>query len=311
VARIVSPTEASAQEKKNRGGVDRRRVNFSLGAALVGAAVPGLALAPLAQAADNSLLSPDIRKIKDRGQLIVALTSFDSPPFYYARKKGPGSNSAAVLDGSDIQLATEIARSLDVELVLNRQAGDFNKVVDFVTASSVDMAVSKLSLTVKRATSVLFSNPTIELRHALLANRVSLAKSANGKEVQEVVNRNFTGAVGVIADSSFVDTARQIFPDATIREIKTWDGVIEAVNTGVVDIAYRDELEIKRIMRLRPELHLNVRSVLISDKKDLIAVALPYQSAQLANLVNVILLKRKKIDANQLLDEYSDIFAAV
>jgi hypothetical protein len=55
---------------------------------------------------------------------------------------------------------------------------------------------------------------------------------------------------------------------------------------------------------------LNVRSVLISDKKDLIAVALPHQSTQLASLVNVILLKRRKTDANQLLDEYSDIFAS-
>ena len=78
---------------------------------------------------------------------------------------------------------------------------------------------------------------------------------------------------------------------------------------GHRDIAYRDELEIKRIMRLKPELHLNVRSVLINDKKDMIAVAAPYASTQLASLANVILLKRKKIDANQLLDEYADIFA--
>jgi polar amino acid transport system substrate-binding protein len=297
-----TPTPAIRTEQT---GLSRRGVGLSLAASLF-----GLSFTSSAWAADNSLMAPEIKKIRDRGQLVVALTNFDSPPFYYARKKNPADRSPPVLDGSDIQLATDIARSLDVELVLNRRAGDFNKVVELVMTNEVDIAISKLSLTVKRAIGVLFSRPTIELRHALLANRVSIARAANGKEVQEVINRDFAGAIGVIADSSFVDTARQLFPAATVRELKTWDNVIDAVNAGVVDIAYRDELEIKRIMRLRPELHLNVRSVLISDKRDLIAVAMPYQSSQLASLVNVVLQKERRLDANQLLDEYSDIFAS-
>jgi len=302
-----TPTRASQTEPSRPS---RRGACVSLGAALLGVSMPGVVFAPSARAADNSLLAPEIRKIRDRGQLIVALTNFDSPPFYYARKKSPSDSGPAVIDGYDIQLAKQIAHDLEVELVLNRQAGDFNKVVDFVMTNDVDLAISKLSLTVKRAVGVLFSRPTIELRHALLANRVSIAKMANGKEVQDVINRQFPGTIGVIADSSFVDTARQLFPSATLQELKTWDNVVDAVNAGAVDIAYRDELEIKRIMRLRPELHLNVRSVLISDRKDLIAVAMPYQSGQLASLVNVILQKERRLDANQLLDEYADIFGA-
>ena len=284
----------------------RRGFGKGLGAALVGLTLPELVLAPPAFALDETLLAAEIRTIKQRGKLIVGMTSFDSPPFYYVRKKDGGGSA---LDGFDVQLAKDIARSLDVELVLNRQAEDFNKVVDLVMSGQVDLATSKLSLTVKRAIGVLFSRPTIELRHGLLANRVSLARISNGRPLQEVINRTFSGSIAVIADSSFVDIARQLFPNADIRELKTWEAVVDAVNTGAVDIAYRDELEIKRIMHLRPELHLNVRSVLISDERDLISVALPYQSEQLANLVTVILLKRKKLDANQLLDEYADIFA--
>ncbi|MBV8474155.1 MAG: transporter substrate-binding domain-containing protein [Hyphomicrobiales bacterium] len=281
----------------------RRAFGKGLGAALLGALV-----APPAFALDETLLAPEIRAIKQRGKLVVGLTSFDSPPFYYQRKKSGGDGGAA-LDGFDIQLAREIARSLEVELVFNRQAEDFNKVVELVMTGQVDLATSKLSLTVKRAIGVLFSRPTIELRHALLANRISLARSADGRPPQEVINRHFVGSIGVIADSSFVDIARQLFSSADIRQLKNWEAVVDAVNMGDVDIAYRDELEIKRIMHLRPELHLNVRSVLISDERDLISVAMRYQSEQLANLVNVILLKRKKLDANQLLDEYADIFA--
>jgi polar amino acid transport system substrate-binding protein len=295
--------------RKGRSGLSRRDLGLSLGATILGLSMPSIILSQAARA-DGLPLAPEIKKIKDRGKLIVGLTSFDSPPFYYARKKNGDSGGPAALDGYDIQLAQDVARALDVELSLNRQAGDFNKVVELVMTNDVDLAISKLSLTVKRAVGVLFSRPTIVLRHALLANRVSIAKAANGREVQEIINHNFTGAIGVIADSSFADTARQLFPAAAMRELKTWDNVVEAVNTGVVDIAYRDELEIKRIMRLRPELHLNVRSVLISDKKDFIAVAAPYQSAQLTSLVNVVLEKQKRLDANQLLDEYSDIFAS-
>jgi ABC-type amino acid transport substrate-binding protein len=272
-------------------------------------ALPEVASVRPAFALEETLFAPEIRAIRQRGKLIVGMTNFDSPPFYYARKKSAAEGGGTSLDGFDVQLAREIALSLDVELVLDRRAEDFNKVVDFVVGGQVDLATSKLSLTVKRAISVSFSRPSIELRHALLANRISIARSANGRPPQDVINRHFAGSIGVIADSSFVDIARQLFPSADIRQLKTWELVVDAVNTGAVDIAYRDELEIKRIMHLRPELHLNVRSVLISDERDFISVALPYQSEQLTKLVNVILLKRKKLNANQLLDQYADIFA--
>lgn len=270
-----------------------------------GAALGAIGAAPAF--ADDSALAPEIKKIKDRGQLIVALTSFDSPPFYYPRGQAEGDKPPQ-LDGCDIQIARDIAKALEVEVVLNRQPSNFNKVVDSVAEGQADVGISKLSLTAKRATIVRFSQPSIVLRHALLANRIALARLAKGREVQSVLTRAFPGSIGVIADSSFADTAKALFNKASIKELNSWDSVVDAVNRGVVDIGYRDELEIKRIMLLRPELHLNVRSVLISDKRDSIALALPWRSEQLAALVNVILGQRKKIDANQLLDEYADMF---
>jgi len=288
--------------------LDRRQ--FGVGAAIALFAASQTAAAPMAFAADNSIYSQEIKKIKDRGQLIVGLTNFDSPPFYYQRRKDSSEQSPSILDGFDIQLANEIAQSLEVELVLNRQSVGFNQVVDLLLTNDIDIAISKLSITIKRAMRVAFTHPTIELRHALLANRIAMARSSMGHNLSTVINHGFSGSIGVIASSSFADTAKQLFPRATLDELKTWDEVVDAVDAGAVDIAYRDELEIKRIMRLRPELHLNVRSVLISDKKDAIGIALPWQSTQFASLVNVILSKRRRFDANQLLDEYQDIFTA-
>jgi ABC-type amino acid transport substrate-binding protein len=285
-------------------GLTRREVAVGLALAAAGAGLTG---ARAVADDDLSLLAPEIQAIKRKGKLVVGLTKFDSPPFYYVR------NGAAPSDppvGYDVELAQQVARGLDVPLVFDRRAEDFNRVVDFVVRGEVDMATSKLSLTPKRAVSALFSRPTIDLRHALLANRVRLAQLENGAEAREVINRGFAGSIGVIAGSSFADIARQLFNKARIEELKTWDDVVAAVNDGAVDVAYRDELEIKRVMRLKPELHLNVRSVLISDKRDFISAAFPCRSEQLGRLTDVVIAARRRLDANQLLDAYADIFAA-
>ena len=260
------------------------------------------------RAAGNPVIAPEIMAIKERGQLIVGMTSFDSPPFYYVPRKERADQSAAGLDGWDVQLATDIARVLDVKLTIDRQAPAFNTVVDQVASNDVDLAISKLSMTARRAVTVQFTQPTIELRHALLANRISLAKKAIDGEVKSVINREFDGSLGVIAKSSYADTARQIFAKAAIHEFAAWDDVVDAVDHGNLDRAYRDELEVKKLMRLRPELHLTLRSVLITDIRDAIAVAVPSRSVQLLAVVNVILAQRRRYDANQLLDQYSDIF---
>jgi len=283
-------------------GPTRRRFAKSMAILAFGS---GIGSGPARAAEDLSLLAPEIQAIKRRGKLIVGMTHFDSPPFYYA-KRGASADSLPV--GFDVELASEIATALQVELAFDRRAEDFNRVVEFVTRGEVDVATSKLSLTLTRAVRVAFARPTIELRHALLANRVRLASLENGAEARSVINHGFAGSIAVIAGSSFADIARQLFARASVHELKSWSDVVEAVNTGAVDMAYRDELEIKRQMRVTPELHLNVRSVLISDRRDYVCTAAPASSNQLVRLVDAIIMRRRRLDANQLLESYAEIF---
>lgn len=286
-------------------GVDRRRFSLWLAG---GVATLSLAGGSTARAADGPGFAPDIQAIKSRGKLLVGMTDFDSAPFYFSvddRKAGPGVGPQS---GWDVQLALDLAQALGVELVIVRQANAFNAVVDQVATGSVDVGISKLSVTPKRAVSVLFSHPTIELKHALLANRVSLARRVDDEDIKTILNRHFDGSVGVIAKSAYADTARQVMPQAHLREYPTWEAVVGAVERGDVDLAYRDELEIKKLMRLQPDYHLSLRSILITDIRDSIAAAVHPQSAQLLSIINIIIAQRQTFDANQLLDRYDEIF---
>ena len=287
------------------GGIDRRRFGLWLAGAV--SSLPPLGSA-MAQAADSSAAAPEIQAIKSRGKLIIGMTDFDSSPFYFSTEEAKAEPSAKQPAGWDVELAIDIARVLGVEPVIARQASSFNAVVDQVAAGAVDIGLSKLSVTPKRAVSVLFSRPTIELRHALLANRVALAKQVDDEDIKTILNRRFDGSVGVIAKSSYADMARQVLPRAVLREYPTWEAVVSSVERGEVDLAYRDELEIKKLMRLQPDLHLSLRSVLITDIRDSIAAAVHSQATQLLGIINIIIDQRQTFDANHLLDKYDEIF---
>lgn len=251
---------------------------------------------------ERPAVAPDIQRILDRGTLIVAMTSFDVPPFFMTDADGR-------FYGLDVSLAEGIAQAMGVEVEYNRNGNTFNEVVDIVVRGEADLAISKLSLTMARAMRVRFSTPYLVLRHGLLVNRLDLAKLAKGKEVVDVI-RDFDGRVGVLANSSFVDYAAEFFPKAKVQQFKSWDpDLVNAVSQGEISIAYRDELEIKKVIRGNPTVALNLRTVIIDDTRDDIAIAVPWDSEQLLAFVNLYLSRLKPLTVNGLLDQYAEIFA--
>lgn len=249
-------------------------------------------------------LATEIKAIKDRGRLSVGMADFSSPPFFDDSQHSGDLPDRSSLRGSDIDLARHLALVLDVDVVFDRRWTSFNAVVDAVAAGHVDVGISKLSATADRAVKVLFSRPIITPRHALLINRLSLAKRAGATDPLSIINRDFDGKVGVIAQSSYVTIARNILGKADIQEFPSWEAAISAVETGQVDLAYRDEIEIKKLVRSKPDLHLNLRSAVVTDFHDSIAVALPSNSRQLQALLNIIIESSQKISVDQLLDKY-------
>ncbi|VXD16031.1 putative transporter [Planktothrix serta PCC 8927] len=246
-------------------------------------------------------LSPDLQTIVDRGELIVAVLGIDVAPFFAKNQQGD-------LIGLDIKIAQDLATALGVSLKFNRTAKTFNDVVDIVDLREADLAISKLSQTLARAKKVLFSSPYLTLRHGLLINRLQLAKASKGKDTVDFL-KNFEGKIGVIKGSSYVGFTQEKFPQAQIVEFTTWEDVISAAMRGDVLAAYRDELEVKKIIFNQPNVALNFKTVALTDTQDPISIAFPWSSRHLFEFVNLYLgLNKVNYTVDSLIEEYSDTF---
>lgn len=246
---------------------------------------------------DRAQNPPDIERIINRGKLVVAVLNKENPPFFMTDDKGS-------LIGSDVELAQELADQLGVMLEFNRSARTFNDVVKQVYNLEADLAISKISRTLQRAKRVSFSNPYLTMRQGLLVNRVQLAEQAKGENVAEML-RTLEGRVGVIRGSSYVGFVKQKFPNATIAEFSTWPEVVKAVTQGKVLAAYRDELEVKKIVRNNPDASLQFQTIALTDTQDPLAVVLPWDSRSLQDFVNQYLdVVHPDDTVDSLLDRY-------
>ena len=252
------------------------RVPFGMVAA---ALCIGLGSLPaVAQSPSRTGLARDLQEIVDAKVLRVAVTRFDLPSFHV---RGPDG----ALLGPEIELAQQIGRALGVGVEFVDQAESFDGVVDFVALGRADIGVSKLSQTYNRLKRVRFSDPYVTLRHALLFNRVAIAREAGGRPPAAVLQK-YKGRLGVIAGSAYVDFASKNFPDATVVEARNWDAAIENLLSGQVDAVYRDEFEIRRVLKNRPALNVQFGSAAIIDQHALLSIAICDTCSKLQEFIN-------------------------
>ncbi|MBZ9769054.1 transporter substrate-binding domain-containing protein [Mesorhizobium sp. CA6] len=232
------------------------------------------ALATPAQAQDAP------KPIVSDNKLRIAMPAFASDPFFPADGSGDS--------GIDMDLARGIAAELGVEPVFDRSAGTFDAMVQQLTSGQADLAVGKLSRTLRRGRSILYSRPYAMLHQGLLANRVNLARITQGKPPEQII-RDFSGDLGVIEGSSFATYAAATFPHATIQRFAGWNTVIDAIRNGTIDLAYRDDFEIKKLMVDDPSMTVVARSITLTDKVDTIAVGISPDNPHLAAFVDLYL----------------------
>lgn len=256
-------------------------------------------LAPLAQAQASRPDTPrsdyphDIRRIIERGELIVAMPNTDTPPFFFFKD--------GEMQGVDAELARGLAQALKVKIRFNRSAKSFNEVINVVARGEADVAICKLSRTLTRARTTLFSDPYLVLRHVLLLNRMRFAELSKGQEPASVI-RQFRGSIGIIANSSYADFARQDFPLAKIVEFPGWQEVVSALKRGELDAAYRDEFEIKYLLKKDPRSSLLLRTVTLTDTEDSLGIAVAAGNYQLLGLTNLYLAQRpQKLNVEKIL----------
>jgi len=243
---------------------------------------------------------PDMERILTRGKLIVAMNSEDAPPFFMSDEKGR-------LYGFDVKLAEDIATRLGVEVEFKRDADTYDGVVDMIARHEADIAVSYLSRTLKRSMRVRFTEPYITTNLALLVNRLMAAQKKMGQNMSEII-KDIDEKIGVLAGSSHIGYVRELFPGAVLKPYKAFDPyIVDAVLKGDVFAGFFDEIEIKRVIRKKPELSLKLQMVLLKDIQDPISIAVPCDSTHLLSWLNFY-LSTIKLDhtADSILDLYPE-----
>ena len=248
------------------------------GAATLAVCIALSSLPAVAQSPSRPGLPRDLQSIIDAKILHVAVTRFDLPSFHV---HGPDGR----LLGPEIEMAQQIGRALGVSVDFVDNAESFDSVVDYVAAGRADIGISKLSQTYNRLKRVRFSEPYVTLRHALLFNRVAIAREAGGQSPAAVLQK-YKGRLGVIAGSAYVDFGHRNFPDATVVEARNWDSAIQSLLSGQVDAIYRDEFEIRRILKNKPALNVQFGSAVITDQNALLSIAICDTCSKLEAFIN-------------------------
>lgn len=233
---------------------------------------------------DGRLLAPDIARIVERGELVVATLGTDRPPFFQEVNGKP--------EGLEVEIVRKLAQALKVNLRFNREAKTYNDVIEVVARKQADIGISKLSRTLARAQTVRFSEPYLRLNHSMILNRIAFARLAKERPVQAVI-RDFQGSIGVIDKSSYAEFAALNFPKATIRTYPTWGDVMKAVHSGEIVAAYRDEFEIKRILKEDPTASLTLRTVTFKDLEDPLCISVGFTDSVLLAFTNQFLSERQ------------------
>jgi len=243
----------------------------------------------------------DMEKIIKRGKLVVGMYYNDMPPFFM-------KNSDGVLYGVDIAIAKGVADQLGVKLEIVRKAKTYQELYEQLVGGEVDLVISKFSRTFERAKRIRYTTPYVNFRQALLVNRVAAVQRDIEKYPMDYL-RDAKFKIGVKAKTSYVEYARLMFKNAEIVEFKEWSEVVKSVSKGEILAAFYDENEIMKLIRKNPDIALYTFAFVLKDKKDPIAIGVPFESTHFLSWLNIFLETNDiKKSVNSLIEEYPEVY---
>ncbi len=236
----------------------------------------------VAYGADNSYseYAPDVRRIISRGFLVVAMPKTDNAPFYYERN--------GQMLGLEVDIVRGFAKELGVQMRFYRNAKNQDEVIDVIAKGEADIGIGKLSRTFKRASKVRFSDPYLTMHHALALNQLRINQLAKGSTVPAELQR-FSGSIAVLENTAYADLAYQNFPHAKIIKFNNWISAVSSIKEGRIDALYRDEFEIKRLIKSDSRNSLIMKTVIFTDLDASISFAMRHDCLQLLSLLNIYL----------------------
>lgn len=242
--------------------------------------------------AEESCFPPDIQRIMDRKKLIVAMYFEDKPPFFMHDKKNN-------FFGLDVELANNIALKMGVKVEFTREAKTFNEILDILLQKKADVAISKISTTLDRAKKVLFSDSYLTFHQTLLIDRLACAQLKRGNDPLKILKEGNV-SLGVIFGTSYVDFAKEDFPNVKLVTYPSWNALTQDVLKGKFLALLYDNHEIQNWHKINPHAAIDLQTLVMKDKNDPIAMAVHWEDKQLHSWLNHYL---NQVRQNGFLDE--------
>lgn len=248
--------------------------------------------------------APQLAPLFEKGYLRVAMYQRDTPPFYFTDESGK-------LTGIDVELIKGFAQQLGLRVEFDRSAKTIIGAINMVDDGHADLAICKLSITMGRAKRVLFTQPYIKLRKALLVNRVLLQQQRNGRSKQETI-MSLQGTIGVLGNTAYTKYAKQRFKQAEIREYPSWKEAVDAVRKQEIIAAFRDEAEIKKVILDNKDDAVKLLTVVLDEDYDPKGIALPDHAFYLRSLLEFYVQSLGlELSANKVLFDYQDVIDTI
>jgi len=216
---------------------------------------------------------PDMARIMAAGELRIALTTDDWPPFFFTHPKRG-------LVGLDIDLAREMAQRLGVEVRFVREAKTFDDLVTLVVNRRADLAVAYLSDTLERSVRAAFSQPYVQLKPAVLINRALAGQARRGSELDDLLNHP-EATIGVTLGSSAESFAAIDYPQARLVKFEAWSDITQALENNTLLAGFSDQIDAQKWQSEHPEGAITIETLMLSGPPDTIAVAVHFEDRQL------------------------------
>ncbi len=230
-------------------------------------------------------LPPDLKRIHARGELTVGILSENSPPFTY-------SDGAGMPSGLDVEILTHAAAALGVKIRWVRTAGSYKELLTQVEEQKVDLAASAIYPTLPRAERLIFTEPYYEVASEVAINRVDRARRGHPDDWHELLNQKDVN-VGTFDDSGTRETARSLFPRATVTAFNDRRDLLPPLLSGRLAGALIDDLELRKWRKLMPTLNLYIAMVKEPRYSREATFALSWRSSALQQWLNLFLRLRR------------------
>ncbi len=171
---------------------------------------------------------------KNDKQLIVATEAGFAPYEYY---------EAGEIVGVDIDIAREIAKKLNKELVIKDVA--FDSIINEVKSGKADIGAAGISYNAERALEVDFS-----INYTTSNQVVIVKKDGNIKKISDIKDQKIAVQLGTIADSYLTKN----FPLVELVREKKYLAAIEDLKSSKCEAVVMDELPAKEILKNNPSL---------------------------------------------------------